>query len=248
VRPIIGITADYDPAESAQVGEVGDSLHFLHDDLVRTVAATGGTPLLIPCSREETLLESFLQVVHGLIFSGSGADLDPRHYGEEPLEALGRPNPERLDFDLALARRALAGSLPLLGICGGLQTLNVASGGTLYQDIGSQLPGALQHKPGGLSSEPAHSVSIKEGSRLEGIVGRRNIEVNSTHHQAVKAPGEPFRVVAEAPDGVVEAVEGPAGRFLLGLQWHPEYMAGECQASRSIFEALVEASKAYAEA
>lgn len=243
---VIGITADYEPAERSEVGPVGDALHFVHDELVRAVAAAGGAPLLIPCSREEALLEGFLQAVDGLIFSGSGADLDPRHYGEDPLPGLGRGNPERLDSELELARRALAGSLPLLGICGGLQTLNVAAGGTLYQDIPSQLPDALQHKPGGSPSKPSHPVSVEEASLLEAILGTRAVEVNSTHHQAVKEAARGFRVTAEAPDGVVEALEGPAGRFCLGVQWHPEYMAGWCRQSRAIFEALVAAARAHA--
>lgn len=246
MRPIVGITADYDPAGGAGPGQLGDTVHFIHDDLIRAVTAAGGVPLLVPCSQDEDCLSAYLEAVDGLIFSGSGADLHPRHYGEEPVPALGRLNPERLDFELALARLALAGSLPLLGICGGLQTLNVAAGGTLYQDLPSQRPEALQHKPDIPSSQPAHSVSLAEDSRLAEIVGSSTLQVNSTHHQAVKDVAEVFAARALAPDGVVEAVEVPGERFILGIQWHPEYMAPQCPASRAIFEAFVAAAGAHA--
>jgi putative glutamine amidotransferase len=209
------------------------------------VAAAGGVPLLIPCSSDSSLVGDFLEAVDGLLFSGSGSDIDPAHYGEEPHPALGPSNPDRLGFELELARRALEGPLPLLGICGGLQTLNVAGGGTLYQDIASQMPGALQHKPDVPSSQPVHSVSLDGTSRLRSIVGRATLEVNSTHHQSVKDVATPFVVCAVASDGVVEAVEAPGERFVLGVQWHPEYMAGACPASRAIFEAFVEVVRAH---
>jgi putative glutamine amidotransferase len=246
VRPVIGITADFDPAGGPGPGQLGDTLHFIQDELVKAASAAGGVPLLIPCLRGEGLMVAYLEAVDGLIFSGSGADLHPGHYGEEPIEALGRLNPERLDFELGLARRALGGSLPLLGICGGLQTLNVAAGGTLYQDLPSQRPEALEHKPDIPCSQPAHPVSISEGSRLAAIVGRSDLQVNSTHHQALKDVAEAFEVRAVAPDGVVEAVEAPGGRFVLAVQWHPEYMAPQCPASRAIFEAFVAAAGAHA--
>ncbi len=246
MRPTIGITADYEPATHASLDDPDESLHFVKDDMVRAVSAAGGVPLLIPCSSDASLVEAFLEAVDGLIFSGSGADIDPAHYGEEPYPALGPSNPDRLVFELALARRALEGRLPLLGICGGLQTLNVAGGGTLYQDIASQMPDALQHKPDAPSSQPVHSVRLDEASRLRSIVGRSNLEVNSTHHQSVKDVAAPFTVSAVAPDGVIEAVEAPGERFVLGLQWHPEYLAEACPASRAIFEAFVEVVRAQA--
>lgn len=243
--PIIGITADYDPPEGGSLGEKDEVFHFVTDELVRAVVAARGVPFLIPSCRDEGHLQAALSSVDGLIFSGSGADLHPSHYGEEPLAALGRLNPERLDAELELARRALTGSLPLLGICGGLQTLNVAAGGSLYQDIQSQLPGALEHKPKTPSSKPAHPVEVFPGSRLAGIVRSSTLQVNSTHHQALKRVAEPFAAQAVAPDGVVEAVEVPGERFVLGLQWHPEYLADNCPASRSIFEAFVAACRAH---
>ncbi len=240
MRPRIGITADYDSARRAD-----ESVHFATDELVSAVASAGGLPLLIP-SMGETVFEAVLRAVDGLLFSGSGADLDPRHYGEAPHPALGRQNPRRLDSELQLARLALAGELPLLGICGGMQTLVVASGGTLYQDIASQRPEALQHKPDIPSSQPAHAVTIEAGSRLEKIVSTGRLEVNSTHHQAANMVAGPLVVRAAADDGVVEAVEAPGERFILGLQWHPEYLAPKDEASRAIFEAFVAAARAHA--
>lgn len=243
--PIIGITADYDPAEGGSFGEKGEAFHFVTDELVRAVAQAGAVPVLIPSCRDEGYQLAALLAVDGLIFSGSGADLHPHLYGEEPLPELGRLNPQRLDAELDLARRALDGRLPLLGICGGFQTLNVAAGGSLYQDIPTQLPEALEHKPRIPSSKPAHQVEILRGSRLEAIVGSSTLQVNSTHHQALKRVAEGFTVQAVAPDGIVESVEAPGERFVLGFQWHPEYLAENCQASRSIFEAFVAASRAH---
>ncbi|MFQ5893453.1 MAG: gamma-glutamyl-gamma-aminobutyrate hydrolase family protein, partial [Nitrospinota bacterium] len=118
--------------------------------------------------------------------------------------------------------------------------------GTLYQDIPSQLPGALEHKPDRPPSEPAHVVSLDAASRLRSIVGSSTLQVNSTHHQAVKGVASVFTICAVASDGVVEAVEAPSERFVLGLQWHPEYMAASDPASRAIFEAFVEAARAHA--
>lgn len=248
MRPTIGITADYSLADWGELARTGHMVHFVKDALVRAVEAAGGLPLLVPCSTEEARLEEFLSALDGLIISGSGADIDPAHYGEEPHPALGRRNPVRLGFELALARKALAGSLPLLGLCGGHQTMNVAAGGTLYQDIESQLPGALQHKAKGPPSHPAHSVRVEEGSLLGKIVGAPTLQVNSTHHQAIKDVARSLKASAVAPDGIVEAVEVPGGRFVLGLQWHPEYMAERCPESRALFEAFVAAAKAHAAA
>ncbi|MCH7767925.1 MAG: gamma-glutamyl-gamma-aminobutyrate hydrolase family protein [Nitrospinae bacterium] len=246
MRPTIGITADYAPTGHEEIGEPGKPFHFAKDDLVRAVASAGGVPFLVPCSADERVMKVYLEALDGLIFSGSGADIDPIHYGEDPHPALGRPNPDRLEFELKLARLALDGNLPLLGLCGGLQTLNVAAAGTLYQDISSQLPGAIQHRAESPPSNPAHPVSLDEGSRLQSIVGRSTLQVNSTHHQSVKEVGAAFAVCAVAPDGVVEAVEAPGERFVLGLQWHPEYLAAACPSSRAIFKAFVDAARAHA--
>jgi putative glutamine amidotransferase len=144
-----------------------------------------------------------------------------------------------------LARWALSGGLPLLAICRGIQVLNVAAGGTLYQDISAQIPGALQHPSLGPrpSAESAHAVEVAEGTRLAAMFGAGCLDVNSAHHQAVKTVGSGLTVAARAPDGVIEGLEAPSRPFCVGVQWHPEAMTGARPEMRGLFKALVAAAR-----
>jgi len=154
-------------------------------------------------------------------------------------------NESRDRAELLLARWALAEQLPLLGICRGNQVLNVAAGGTLLQDIGTHIPGALVHSS--VASRPmdrvAHTVELTGGSRLAALFGAGTLAVNSAHHQAVHVVGEPLVVTAYAPDGVVEGIEAPAHPFCLGVQWHPEELLDSLPPMRRLFEALIEAAR-----
>jgi putative glutamine amidotransferase len=183
-------------------------------------------------------------------------DVDPAHYGEDPHPKLGKVDPSLDQAELALARWALADGLPVLGVCRGIQTLNVAAGGTLYQDLESQYPGALFHAcspPDYPRTHRAHTIAVEPGSRLAGILGAREVSVNSRHHQAVKdlAPG--FAETARAPDGVIEGIEAGHARpgrgisardrgFAVGVQWHPESLAAEDPQMLALFGALVGAA------
>jgi putative glutamine amidotransferase len=183
----------------------------------------------------------------GILLPGGG-DIDPSLYGQAPHPTFSGAEPGRDEYEIELVRRALASDLPVFAICRGIQLLNVARGGTLIQDIPSQVPGALPHKREG-SDRPftlAHEVWLEKGSLLQKLMSdslseAESCQVNSRHHQAVQTPGEGLVTVATAPDGVIEAVEDPMRRFCLGVQWHPEnfYRTGEF---RALFEGFVKAA------
>jgi putative glutamine amidotransferase len=222
---IIGITANYDE---------GEKNYYLRDAYVSAIQKAGGTALILPPSEDDALIDSYMGICRGFILSGGG-DIDPFHWGEMPEWALGEINPLRDHFELALARKILEKNLPLLGICRGCQLLNVAAGGTLMQDIDS----CLSHEQKAPRSYPFHAIFIKKGSLLSRIVNKRQIRVNSFHHQAVKKTAACLRVSACASDGTVEAIEALQG-FALGVQWHPEYLLEDH--AHSLFRALVKAS------
>jgi putative glutamine amidotransferase len=177
--------------------------------------------------------------LHGLLIPGSPADIDPACYGEEPHPRLGPVNPLRTDFEIRLVRHALTRGLPVFGICGGSQVLNVALGGSLYQDIPSQVPKAFKHSG---SPERAHTVDIVPGTRLAAMLGTLEMRVNSLHHQAVKVPGQGMVVSASARDGVIEAVEMSNQPFVIGVQWHPERLFRDDEAAQRLFSAFVQAA------
>jgi len=232
-RPAIGVTIE----NARQEPEV----FRLREDYVRSVETAGGLPLVLAPGRPEDAAE-VLGRVDALLLTG-GADLDPKYYGEKPHPQLGPTFEERDAFELALVREALRRDLPLLAICRGHQVLNVAMGGTLVQDIPSQLPGAGAHDPDVERWETCHEVEILPGTRLREILGTERVAVNSFHHQSVKGLGGDLVLSARSPDGVVEGIELPRGtrRFVLGVQWHPESFWDHPPGFGSLFEALVRA-------
>jgi putative glutamine amidotransferase len=211
----------------------------------RAVAAAGGLPVLIPLLEEEDTLRALYDRLDGVLLPG-GVDLDPATYGETPLPTCGRLDPARDRVELAFARWAIAEGKPLFGLCRGLQIVNVALGGTLYQDIAAQRREAIKHdyfpSAGFPRDHLAHPVIVTSGSRLDSLVGTAPLKVNSMHHQAVKdlAPG--LVSTALAPDGVVEAVESPDRPFLLGVQWHPESLTERDPRMHRLVAGFVEAA------
>lgn len=214
---------------------------MLYDDYVQAILTSGGLPVLLPAIMGEGNRVAYVERMHGLVIPGSPADIDPACYSEEPHLRLGSVNPLRTDFEVQLARLAVRRGLPIFGICGGAQVLNVALGGSLYQDIPSQIPKAYKHTG---SSELAHTVDIVSGTRLGAIVGLHDLRVNSLHHQAVKVPGQGMVVSASARDGVIEAVELPGQPFVIGVQWHPERLFMEDETAQRLFAAFVHAATA----
>ena len=213
MRPLIGITSSYSWDSHSLT---------LPNSYVDAIERGGGTPVLLPPSFQIDVGQ-LLDAVDGLVLTG-GVDVDPQLYGEEPLPNMGRIDPKRDHFEIGITKKALGIGKPILAICRGHQVLNVAMGGTLYQDVPSQVKGSLKHYATTPLYYPSHSVVVKEGSRLHGMFDKEKLGVNTFHHQAVKDLGEGLVATAWAPDGVIESMEVPGDVFILGVQWHPERM------------------------
>jgi len=213
------------------------------------VALAGGLPFILPSAAIAVEPRDFLDGLDGLLLSGGG-DVSPLRYGEEPIAGLGTVSKERDDFEIALAQEARRRGMPILGICRGHQLLNVALGGTLYQDIPSQVEGAISHQPpeGQAVDEFWHSIDILPASRyLEASVEGKFL-VNSFHHQAVKSLAEGLVETARSADGLIEAFESVEGSWILGIQFHPETLTARHPAFVGIFVALVRAAASWAAA
>jgi putative glutamine amidotransferase len=203
------------------------------------VLAAGGLPVVLPYSEDETAATEAVALCHGLVITGGAFDIPPELYGAKAGDRLGPMKRGRTAYEQRVLRAALAAERPVLGICGGMQLLAVELGGSLYQDIGDDVQGAFDHEQKLDPREPGHPVKILEGTTLASILGTREIQVNSTHHQSVREPGR-ARVSAVSPDLVVEAIELP-DRFAIGVQWHPELLAG--LEHLKLYRALVESAR-----
>ena len=233
-KPWIGIPTRYHE-KSEYIGQIR---HYLD-----AVLWAGGLPLLIPSTTDPEVTREYLEQVQGVLLPGSPNDIDPRKYGEEPHVKLGKLQPEREATDFAILDLAEQKDMPVLGICFGVQSINVHRGGSLVQDIPSVVPTPLVHDEDDPNPPARHPVRLTQGSLIARLTGRSEMEVNSYHHQAVQRPGKDLRVVAVSPDGVIEAVEDTAGRFIVGVQWHPERGWRDDPASQALFAALIEQAR-----
>lgn len=216
---------------------------------LRSVVAAGGVPVIVSPVLGPAYAARALYGVDGLLLSG-GEDIHPDWYGADPSPHLYPPNRERDLFELAVFAAARQQELPILGICRGIQLINVGLGGSLIQDLPSERPGPVAHDPGKARDARTHSVRLQEGSRAAAALGRTALTVNSFHHQAIDRLADGLVASGWSDDGVIEAAESPAGApWLLAVQWHPEEMHAEAQApERGLFRALVEAAAERAEA
>ena len=236
MRPLIGVTTSEvrrgDLATLRRHGEPPQHEMALGLTYMRAIELAGGVPVVMP-PLEAGAMMTLLTRLDGVCLSG-GPDLDPAGYGARAHAALGPIEPALDRFELELARAADAAGMPLLGVCRGAQTLNVARGGTLHQ----HLPGHRQTEP---ATATTHSVLVDPGTRLAGLLGTDLLRVNSFHHQAVDRLGGGLRAVAHAADGIVEGIESPGSRFVVGVQWHVEGLVAQPR-HRVLFEALVTAA------
>lgn len=226
-RPIIGITPDY----------AYDTKRFLiHEDYIHAIQRAGGIPILLMPE------DGFPVYVDGILFSGGG-DIDPLLFGEEPIAQNGEISPLRDAYELELCKQAFLHNIPMFGICRGMQVMNIAAGGGIYQDIAVQHGSQIKHSQQAPRRHATHSIQVARDSLLYALWQKEHVVVNSVHHQAVSALGEGFSVAASSTDGLTEAIAQTEADFVLGVQWHPEAM--RTQEQDALFQRFVAAARGY---
>lgn len=219
-KPIIGISGSVIIDDGGIFP--GYRRSYVNEDYVDSVVQNGGVPYIIPFTEDDEVIRQQLNHVQGLILSG-GHDVDPRFYDEEPMQKIGATWPERDHFDMRLLKLAEENGIPVLGICRGAQIINVAHGGTLYQDLSYRDGLTLKHMQGHTPSLPTHGMEVDPDSKLAEILGETEFRVNSFHHQLIKDVAPDLFASATAPDGVVEGLENKKGN-VIAVQWHPEML------------------------
>lgn len=235
-RPLVGISPDVE-------GDAEASRYVLKTAYAEAVLRAGGLPLVLSVSADAGVVDAYLDRVSAVVVTGGAFDVPPAAYGQAPREGLGPLKPARTAFETLLLQSALRRKLPILGVCGGMQLLNVVLGGTLYQDLARELPGAKEHEQKNSRNQPSHPVEVRDGSLLAEVLGRGQLMVNSTHHQAISQLAPSLKVSATSPDGVVEAVESTEHPFALGVQWHPELLLQSMPLQLGLYRALVQKAR-----
>lgn len=232
MKPVIGIT-------TFQNIEVEKSFTLGSNNFLKAIEEAGGVPLFLPVSEDMEDINSYLDVIDGIIFAG-GEGVSPMKFNEDPSKAISNINPLRDNFELALFEEAYNRDMPILGVCRGTQLINVALDGNLYQDIFSQVPNCNGHMPSEMQVyDLFHVIDIEENSKLFDIFNTKELEVNSFHHQGIKNLGKDLKVTATSRDGVVEGIESLSKKFLIGVQWHPEDLVLKHKEFLKLFKALI---------
>jgi putative glutamine amidotransferase len=246
-RPVIGTVTQTQEAIPGQLPRCW----VMGQRYIQVLAAAGAVPWVIPLLQDdEATLQAIYEQLDGIFLTG-GVDVDPSHYGEDRHPLCGGTDLARDWTELMLVRWAIHDRKPVFGVCRGIQAINVAGGGSLYQDIRTQHPGAIKHdyfpSPGGPHQRDSltHLIRVEAGSRLRDIVGAEEGTVNSMHHQGIKRLAPGLRATAFAPDGLIEGIEGDNGHFLVGVQWHPEELADVRPDMRRLFTAFLAAAADY---
>lgn len=230
MRPIIGVLAEIDNELNTRV----------QNPYIHAIEMSGGIPVLFPYVEEDETVERLVDICDGFFFTG-GVDIDPERYGEEPSENLGALQESRDDFEFRVFQEVIKTSKPILAICRGAQLINVALGGTLYQDIPSEVDTKIAHKQSEHKFSPSHDVKIIVDTPLYGMMQTEQIKANSFHHQAIKRLGKGPEIMAVAEDGIVEAVYLPKSQYVRAYQWHPERLFETDMHNRMIFEDFIRA-------
>jgi putative glutamine amidotransferase len=233
-KPLIGITLD-----SEQPGGYSKfPWYAIRENYCDAVADAGGLP--VPLPHQPEIANSYLDMIDGLLITGGAFDVDPALFGDKTRHETVVTKDRRTAFELAVTKGAIDQDMPVLGICGGQQLLNVVLGGTLIQHIPDEIENALAHEQPNPRDEPGHEITIKTNTLLHRITGSETMSINSAHHQAVKTIADPVIINAVAPDGVIEGIELPGTRFCLGVQWHPEFSIDP--GDKRIFNAFIDAA------
>ena len=244
MKPIIGVTPDFNPGDRQDMGGK-EPTYFLRARYTQAIEDAGGIPFILPLMPDVGAWRRIISQVDGLLITGSGADLAPENYGQKQRYKFKCMSTERTTLELGVSKVAHKADVPMLGICGGMQSIAVALGGTLFQDINSQIKNSIPHQPICSATKMTHSIQIEARSLLRRIAGKATIQVNSSHHQSVKNVPSCLRTTAVAPDGIIEAIEDPDKHFLLGVQWHPEFLYERHSIQKKLFRALIKAAQAF---
>ena len=229
-KPVIGVIPLWDDRLSSI---------WMLPDYLDGLRAAGALPVVLPLDAEEADIQQLYGLCDGILFTG-GHDVDPKLYGQAATDACGTLCRRRDFLEAGLFRLAFAGGKPILGICRGAQLINVLLGGTLYQDLPTEHPSDVTHRMGKPYDQPCHTVALTEGGCLQSLLGKQTLGVNSLHHQAICQLAPALRAEAWSPDGLVVAVSCPDHPFLLGVQWHPEFLFRVDADAAAIFKTFVE--------
>ena len=232
MRPIIGVLAEIDNELSTKVLNT-----YIH-----AIEMSGGIPILFPYVVECKTIEHLIDICDGFLFTG-GVDIDPKRYGEEASENIGEIQIHRDEFEFQVFEKVINTSKPILAICRGSQLVNVALGGTLYQDIPSEMKTNISHRQNEPKFSYSHDVRIIVNTPLYEMMGNERIKANSFHHQAIKTLGKGLEIMAVADDGIIEAVYSSGKQYIRAYQWHPEMLFKIDAQSRKIFENFIHACK-----
>lgn len=231
-KPVIGITAAYDYEKG---------ISTLKEDYYEAVISCGAVPIIIPATAIESVWDDYLDICDGLIFSG-GPDIDSTYFGKPNMPCANEISPIRDSMEIFLAQKAIARDMPILGLCRGIQVINIAAGGSIFQDIYAENnteKKLIKHSQQAPRWFQIHDVTIQADTCLHSIFNRENLKVNSFHHQAVSEVAPNFVVNAYAEDGIIEAISLESKKFVLGVQWHPENLWRKDKTHLKLFERLV---------